>query len=444
MSSLIISRIILAAFLALSLSACSKGGKSAATVKKGSGQQAGARKSGVTNIDVDEGKTKNPSEKDETDQSVDKSKTSKNEDLVEEESDELEDDKKVVAPISGVSVKPIISSVKPNTSSSNSVSTVSAVNTQTQQKAPSVYSNSQPSAVSKTNAKPVQAAVKNSSQSVEKAQTVNKAPVIKNSEANQAWSNDNVSAPKVASAVIKSGDTWAASTTASNTTDVITEKATAKSETEKTRDANLDQVVEQARREIVVKNQADLDRDDTSKENIGSAAYKAVIDQLLSRIDLNAANTQKSIVFPDKSYYESKYTKVAGLPSSMMNKIHASSACSIEYNRGCLVVEVSIDRKVVGSYIGFRIEEDPASPGRLQSVYYRTFINDINAQKDLEMLSRVAAGKTVVFTNIREAFASAENSNQTAEIPKVSSAPTALDLGAGELNANTAVQAHKN
>mgnify|MGYP001615293805 FL=1 len=422
MSSLIISRIILGAFLAVSLSACSKDSKgSKATVRNKGGQQTGAQKPGTPSLDADAAKAAADKSVDEASKPADESKPTPSDEIISD--DDLDSEKTpVISGGGGITVKPLAPKLAVNKPAAPAPAAASVVKpvpvakpapTPAPKATPAVTKPAQvpvAKAPAKEESKPAPAKVEAKPQvKSEEKPVVKSAAVIAKPDAKKpaAVTNDNKPAPKKVVTPAKSTSKPAPSV--SDKADEAKRLADEKSKADVEREA--------ARRTLVVKTPEDLDKDDTSKENLGSSGYKTIVDQLLAKIEMKSASVVAKIA--DNNYFSFEQRPVRSVPTLIYDALISSKACDSETSSGCLLIEVSKKNTVVLSYIGTQTKFNEATKRR-ETFFYRNDISSVDAetQANIEKLSRIAGGKTVVFTSVKTAALEAGSGPLTADAPK--------------------------
>jgi hypothetical protein len=421
MSSIIITRIILAAFLSISITACSKDSKGSASVRNKGGQPT-AQKS-REQLEA-EAKQKAAAEKS-PETPADKGSTPEGQDSAAQtdgdDKDSSADDSAETASTttSTIKVTPIAPTIKAPTAQT-SQATPAPVKAPTPaakpapvpapvkaaapvvQPVPAAAPAPVKATTSQAPAKPAVESVKTPAPAKEITPAVKPAPAKASTEvakpaASTAKKTVNPKTITAKPATTKS----TAKPVASKAADKSVDSAEAKRLAEEK--AKADAAIQAARREIVIKSEADLDKDDSSKENLGASAYKAIVDKLLAGIDMNSAVIAGRVA--DSNYFsfdrDLKQTNDL-LPLSLAQNLVDAKICDIEATKGCLMIEVTKDNKVVASNIGTQTKFDEKMKLVTGVIYRKDILNpSADLQADIEKLSRISGGKTVVFTQAK-------------------------------------------
>lgn len=166
------------------------------------------------------------------------------------------------------------------------------------------------------------------------------------------------------------------------------------------------EVTNEARSEMIVRSVSDLDKDDTSKEGIGPAAYRDVVDKLLNAADFT--NSEPAGIVNDSNYLNFDRYRIADtkepaafsyIPQKLADQVTKSNACDLDSSKGCILVETTKKGAVVASYIGTRIKVEKDNIAYLTIYRAPTVVPQGQLKSDLEMLNRIQGGKTVLFTS---------------------------------------------
>ena len=179
-----------------------------------------------------------------------------------------------------------------------------------------------------------------------------------------------------------------------------------------TEEAPKVELAKEARREVVLKTDADLDRENTSVVQLGSAGYKSLIDTFSRKSHLThqylAYPVEANIYFSSGDFNPYTGSKGVYLPSNMAMLLVETQACDFDatQGKGCFGVEVDPKGKALGFYIATKNELPKANAPAVaneynQITYFKRYIvrPNANTQKQLDKIAKVGGGRLQVFSN---------------------------------------------